>query len=481
MCNVLPDGSAFWWTLEEAAHKYTRQVSPSGCGPTAAIDVLRILGLELGKGEVINLAPARVRNYDAPLVEYLISRAKAGTTHADLIQAVHQLSSGTVSGLLFSPHHLTPPHLIGTYLSKWMAAGAVPVLTMNLFLQGNDAWHHQVVYGVRAPGHQLDSTAPGMGAACSDTRHRPDNPSIDASAAASKASGWHLELLNPLRSEPVEAVLQTLSTPPFMVIPRDHIQRKLMDEIRVLTRQPAGIHHADVASDKGYINPVKVEAAVKLCMRLQEERPWSDFAVGNQLMGVLSEVIHQEETRTKQWQESFIQEEEGTDNRPVEDGLSAQNTSNHNTGYEDPIGPGNHGNINKRSSNKINRQGYSSFADVVIPWGGVGGITLFAKAGSKAHDWLVMKQGMQIRPDSSMTSSVPHHDIARCADGQNADMFGSNAPASTSEADRWGGGVSTMIAESSMSTPPASDALTVFLPLYNDLKVQVFTDLSVPI
>jgi hypothetical protein len=40
--------------------------------------------------------------------------------------------------------------------------------------------------------------------------------------------------------------------------------------------------------------------------------------------------------------------------------------------------------------NRMNRQGCSRLQDVVIPWGGIGGITLFARAGSKAHRWLLM-------------------------------------------------------------------------------------------
>ena len=38
----------------------------------------------------------------------------------------------------------------------------------------------------------------------------------------------------------------------------------------------------------------------------------------------------------------------------------------------------------------------SRFGDVVIPWGGLGGITLFADRGSFAHSWLGLKEYMQV-------------------------------------------------------------------------------------
>ena len=90
------------------------------------------------------LAPARLRQYDAPLYTYLESRALAGTTHLDLEQAVSELSGGAVRSAFFAPHPLTGGPRLGAWMCEWIRAGAVPVLTMNLFLQGNDAWHHQV-------------------------------------------------------------------------------------------------------------------------------------------------------------------------------------------------------------------------------------------------------------------------------------------------------------------------------------------------
>ena len=106
--------------------------------------MLRLLGVQSDPKDVLRLAPARLRQYDAPLLSYLESRARAGTTHLDIMRAVSDLSEGSVAGAFFSPHHLTEGSHLAAWLSRWIEAGAVPVLTMNLFLQGNDAWHHQV-------------------------------------------------------------------------------------------------------------------------------------------------------------------------------------------------------------------------------------------------------------------------------------------------------------------------------------------------
>lgn len=61
---------------------------------------------------------------------------------------MEQLSRGEVRGAFFSIHPLTPGPTLGQWLYRWIEAGAVPVLTMNLFLHANDAWHHQVGLGL---------------------------------------------------------------------------------------------------------------------------------------------------------------------------------------------------------------------------------------------------------------------------------------------------------------------------------------------
>jgi hypothetical protein len=46
------------------------------------------------------MLPARQRNYDASLVDYLKSRMLAGTTHVDLMDGVENITRGQVSTIL---------------------------------------------------------------------------------------------------------------------------------------------------------------------------------------------------------------------------------------------------------------------------------------------------------------------------------------------------------------------------------------------
>lgn len=91
------------------------------------------------------LVPARLRDYDAPLMGYLRSRALAGTTHLDLIHGIERVSNGAATGAFFSINSLgMTGRRFASVLRGWLVAGAVPIVTMNLFLTGQDAWHHQV-------------------------------------------------------------------------------------------------------------------------------------------------------------------------------------------------------------------------------------------------------------------------------------------------------------------------------------------------
>ncbi len=63
-------GSAFWWSVEEAREQAASQLGASACGPTALLDVLRLLGLAGPdtNREVLKMVPARTRDYSASLL-----------------------------------------------------------------------------------------------------------------------------------------------------------------------------------------------------------------------------------------------------------------------------------------------------------------------------------------------------------------------------------------------------------------------------
>ena len=94
----------------------------------------------------------RLRQLDAPLAEYLLSRSVAGATHDDIISGVQKLTKGRVVGR-FCHMHPTPPTDLSAWLRRWIERGVVPLATLNLqkAVPENqpipDAWHHQMIYG----------------------------------------------------------------------------------------------------------------------------------------------------------------------------------------------------------------------------------------------------------------------------------------------------------------------------------------------
>ena len=75
----------WWWSKQQAEQLGANQLAQSACGPTAILNVLRLLEYRVRAQNVLESVPARLRDYKAPLLPYLQSRAKAGTTHADLV------------------------------------------------------------------------------------------------------------------------------------------------------------------------------------------------------------------------------------------------------------------------------------------------------------------------------------------------------------------------------------------------------------
>ncbi|KAG0717504.1 hypothetical protein GWK47_054309 [Chionoecetes opilio] len=152
------------WTELQASARQVTQIATSACGATAVINVLvshnspwttRSLWMEV-KGSI----RTRLRAEAAALVDYLLSRAVAGTTHRDLVQGVTQLSQGAIKAKFF---HMFPKRAVqlSRWLAQWISKGGVPVATLNLQVgvaPGQtipDAWHHQMIFGVGPQGVYL--------------------------------------------------------------------------------------------------------------------------------------------------------------------------------------------------------------------------------------------------------------------------------------------------------------------------------------
>jgi hypothetical protein len=179
-----------------------------GCGSSLRYVPIRVPA----DSTIMSIIPARQRDYDtSSLVDYIISRAKAGTTHIDLVQGINilcgeifpenqqeiDISPATTPSVdenvplsikhrffSFDPRLDNPKDYFLNWLGYWMSKGCVPLLTENLFIIGNDALHHQTVYGI---------------------------------------DGEYLLLTNPVDRVHVDIVYNWISSPGFLIIPEDHI------------------------------------------------------------------------------------------------------------------------------------------------------------------------------------------------------------------------------------------------------------------
>ena len=124
----------------------------SACGVTALVNVLLALEVEPCLPALLDTVHTRHRRPDSPLPDYLLSRARAGCNHTDLEVAAALVTPRIVSR--FFPFHGCQV-VISSWLARWIAAGCVPVLTLNVQRASPrpgetcaDAWHHQMVWGV---------------------------------------------------------------------------------------------------------------------------------------------------------------------------------------------------------------------------------------------------------------------------------------------------------------------------------------------
>ncbi|XP_069740677.1 uncharacterized protein [Narcine bancroftii] len=150
---------AMVWSVGAAVREQAVQEGPSSCGATAVLNVLRALGLgsATSADAVEQCVRTRLREQDALLPQYLLSRSVAGATHDQLLEGAEMASEGRVTGRFFSFYPDRAVDLIA-WLAGWISKGAVPVATMNMQVavpEGEeipDAWHHQMIFGVGPEG-----------------------------------------------------------------------------------------------------------------------------------------------------------------------------------------------------------------------------------------------------------------------------------------------------------------------------------------
>jgi hypothetical protein len=191
------------WSHEEAATRQVQQLTTSGCGVTAVVQCISyLLGTTLNEtpqkemsdcstnssdnsspvsddsnqlqfkvpslDAIVSGSVLRLRKNDAPLPQYLASRAVAGCTGAELVESIANVCPTLISGE-FVPSSLLPVDGRGQGsgnlgLIEWIAAqlkeNKALVATFNLQLLGNDAWHHQFIYGVDFATRSIYCTNP---------------------------------------------------------------------------------------------------------------------------------------------------------------------------------------------------------------------------------------------------------------------------------------------------------------------------------
>ena len=108
------------------------------------------------------------------------------------------------------------------------------------------------------------------------------------------------------------------------------------------------------------------DVALELCARLQQERPWSDFSVGEQIFRVLQGLLQ------------LPNQPEGSSNSSLGPSVSLSVEKPE----EGPVAVAHQGQQKQQPAVP------SRFSDIVIPWGGLAGLTLFTREGSKASQWI---------------------------------------------------------------------------------------------
>ena len=170
------------------------QIGKSACGPTAIINVLNSLDIPSPSPEkILEIVPARLRNYETNnLLEYLISRILAGTNHNDLINALLKITNNNLIAKFFIINPYEDKIKFKDFLNKLFQLKCSLIFTENLFLIGNDAWHHQMCYGIK------------------------DNL---------------LYLTNPFETVTINQIFNYITNGNFMIIPKEHVlERKIEKE-----------------------------------------------------------------------------------------------------------------------------------------------------------------------------------------------------------------------------------------------------------
>ncbi|KAJ1430453.1 hypothetical protein B484DRAFT_448881 [Ochromonadaceae sp. CCMP2298] len=214
---------------EEAEKCEVLQLAASGCGVTALVNVLvalKVIGAQRPEKESIEVGSLdwsgcilRTRANDAPLPQYLASRAVAGCTGQDLVTSMQLLVQNNTAlqghqlyGKFYSHGEIESMGLtVMGFVEMHLGQGHCPVATLNLQLVGNDAWHHQMIYGI-------DRHAGGL---CNEVGYGSTvtTPPLEAEDALPTArEGVCVHCVNPVCAYPEYALNAFLSTKSALLV-----------------------------------------------------------------------------------------------------------------------------------------------------------------------------------------------------------------------------------------------------------------------
>ena len=179
------DGFIGIWSHKEANDLQVNQLVSSGCGATAIMTALKIMFSKntcFSVEEVLEKCILRKRANTSPLPEYLLSRSIAGCTGEEISKSLKKFHENIYSQFFKSSndsqtekclvyHSLTIPNIENDFLIEntkdlilWISNkiqnGYGLIATLNLQLTGNDAWHHQFIYGVHINKRLIYCTNP---------------------------------------------------------------------------------------------------------------------------------------------------------------------------------------------------------------------------------------------------------------------------------------------------------------------------------
>ena len=208
-----------------AAESEISQIQASACGITSLLNVLITLKL-ITYNQVTDInwegCIVRKRANDQPLDSYLASRSIAGCTGQELCSSMeHLIKQNNLQSFNLQCSFISYQEIVElgitptTFIERSLKEGHCLVATMNLQLIGNDAWHHQMIYG-------MDLTPEEETGDDGNETHSDDSLSPPLKAEPTT----NIYMLNPVSSYPSTMLSSFISTPGVLIVKAEDIIKR---------------------------------------------------------------------------------------------------------------------------------------------------------------------------------------------------------------------------------------------------------------